>query len=153
MTTYLPIASADHDADCCDDTTDCCRTAGPALPVERATEVAALFKALGDPARVRLLATIATSATGEVCICDLTGPFDLTQPTLSHHLRTLTTAGLVAREQRGRWAYFSLTPDARDLVGAAVRAALPAGETPSGTDPDPATGTPQTPAATPETLS
>jgi len=69
-----------------------------------------LFRALGDPARVRLLNLL--SARAEVCVCELTEPLGLSQPTVSHHLKTLTDAGLLGREQRGRWAYFSIKPDA-----------------------------------------
>ncbi len=119
MTTFLPIASTAEAG-------SCCGTAGSGPTPGRAADVAATFKALSDPTRVRLVAAIAASTAGEVCICDLTEPFDLSQPTLSHHMRILIEAGLVAREQRGRWAYFSLRPDARDQLGDAVAALLPA---------------------------
>lgn len=77
----------------------------------RAEQVAKVFKALGDPTRVRLLAMIAESPSGEMCMCDLTGPVGLSQPTVSHHMKLLVEAGLATREQRGRWAYFQAVTD------------------------------------------
>lgn len=89
----------------------CCAPIGaPKLSDAEAEATAALFRALGDPARVRLLNILA--GCGEVCGCELTEPLGLSQPTVSHHLKTLTNAGLLGREQRGRWAYFSIKPDA-----------------------------------------
>lgn len=80
---------------------------------------AALFKALADPHRVRIVNLLATRAE-PICVCDLTGPLGLSQPTVSHHLKTLRAAGLVHREQRGTWAYYALDHDAmqrlRDVV-------------------------------------
>lgn len=76
---------------------------------QHAAELAKVFKALGDPARVKLLSLIAASESGEMCVCDLTGPVGLSQPTVSHHMKLLVEAGLVAREQRGKWAYYSPT--------------------------------------------
>lgn len=81
-----------------------------ALGEGEAREIASIFKALGDPTRVRLLSLIAGSPGGEACVCDLTEPVGLAQPTVSHHLKTLVDAGLLAREQRGRWAYYAITP-------------------------------------------
>ncbi len=75
-----------------------------------ADRLARVFKALGDPARVRLISLIAAGTDGEACICDLTGPVGLSQPTVSHHMRLLVEAGLVTRTQRGRWAYFRVAP-------------------------------------------
>ena len=77
-----------------------------------AEAVARTFKALGDPTRVRILSIVASHADQEACVCDLQEPLELSQPTVSHHLKKLTEAGLVQREQRGRWAYFSLQRDA-----------------------------------------
>jgi ArsR family transcriptional regulator len=90
---------------------ECCPT-GLARPLDRgsAEELARLFKAVSDPARLQLLALIRASDAGEVCACDLTAPLGLSQPTVSHHLKILTEAGLIAREQRGTWAWFSLVP-------------------------------------------
>ena len=70
------------------------------------------FKALGDPVRLRLVSLIASHAGGEVCVCDLTGAFDLTSPTISHHLRVLREAGVVDCERRGTWVYYWLVPGA-----------------------------------------
>jgi ArsR family transcriptional regulator len=89
----------------------CAPLASSALSDEEAAATAELFKALGDPARVRLVNLIATN-DGAVCQCDLIGPLGLSQPTVSHHMRKLVDAGLVEREQRGKWAYFSLKRDA-----------------------------------------
>ena len=96
----------------------CCAPLGaPALHEEEALATAELFKALGDPARVRIVNLLATSAE-PVCACDLYEPLGLTQPTVSHHLKKLTDAGLLAREQRGKWAYFSLERDAVEKLAA-----------------------------------
>src|SRR5436305_5453858 len=98
----------------------CCRPlAADALSEREAEAAAQLFKALGDPARVRILNLLATS--GEpVCVCNLTGPLELSQPTVSHHLKKLTDAGLLHREQRGVWAYYSIDPDAVGQLRAIV---------------------------------
>lgn len=89
----------------------CAPLAASTLTDEEATATAQLFKALGDPARVRLVNLLATSG-GAVCMCDLIEPVGLSQPTVSHHMKKLVDAGLVEREQRGKWAYFSLKRDA-----------------------------------------
>ncbi len=83
-------------------------------PIERADaeRLAGVLKALADPARLRLLSLIQSATDGEACVCDLTAPLGLSQPTVSHHLKKLLDAGLVEREQRGRWAYFSVNPEA-----------------------------------------
>jgi len=83
-------------------------------PIERAdaARLAAVLKALADPARLRLLSLIQSSPDGEACVCDLTAPLGLSQPTVSHHLRILTEAGLLERDKRGVWAYYSLVPSA-----------------------------------------
>ncbi len=71
-----------------------------------AERLAHVFKALGDPTRVRLLSLIAAAEDGEACVCDLIEPVGLSQPTVSHHMKLLVDAGLVTREQRGKWAYY-----------------------------------------------
>lgn len=91
------------------------------LTVDDAERVARVFKALGDPTRVRLLSLIAAGEGGEACICDLTEPVGLSQGTVSHHMKLLADAGLVTREQRGKWAYFALDRDAMDAAAAALR--------------------------------
>jgi ArsR family transcriptional regulator len=97
----------------------CAPLAAPALTEEQASATADLFKALGDPARVRIVNLIATNG-GPVCVCDLIEPLGLSQPTVSHHLKKLTSAGVLEREQRGKWAYFSLTPDVVETLAAVV---------------------------------
>jgi len=89
----------------------------PVLDEAEAVATAELFKTLGDPARVRIVNVIARSSAA-VCACELYEPLGLSQPTVSHHLKKLVDAGLLAREQRGRWAYFSLQPDAVEKLAA-----------------------------------
>jgi len=97
----------------------CAPLAASTLSDEEAAATAELFKALGDPARVRILNLIALSG-GEVCACDLNQPVGLAQPTVSHHLKKLVDVGLLEREQRGKWAYFSLRREAVEkLAGVA----------------------------------
>jgi ArsR family transcriptional regulator len=88
--------------------------AAPSLSDDEADATAALFRALGDPARVRLINILATSGT--VCVCDLQAPLGLSQPTVSHHLKKLADAGLIEREQRGRWAYYSIADEAMERL-------------------------------------
>jgi ArsR family transcriptional regulator len=89
----------------------CAPLAAPVLSDDEADATAELFKALADPARVRAVNLLATSDE-PVCICNLVEPLGLSQPTVSHHMKKLLDAGLVDREQRGKWAYFSLRRDA-----------------------------------------
>jgi len=102
------------------DTTECCAAPGDALTVEEADAIARTFKALGDPTRVRLLSLIAASRGGEACICDLTEPVGLSQPTVSHHMKLLVDAGLATREQRGRWAYFRVVTETLEQAANAL---------------------------------
>ena len=83
-----------------------------------ARSLAGAFKALSDPVRLRLLSLIASFEGGEACVCDLTGPFDVSQPTISHHLRVLREAGLIDCERRGTWVYYWVLPDALGRLGA-----------------------------------
>ncbi|MGB9376216.1 MAG: metalloregulator ArsR/SmtB family transcription factor [Mycobacteriales bacterium] len=76
------------------------------LSAGQATELAGAFKALGDPIRLRLLSLIASHAGGEACVCELTGEFDVSQPTISHHLKVLREAGLLSSQRRGTWVYY-----------------------------------------------
>ncbi len=85
-----------------------------------AERLARSFKALGDPTRVRLLSLIAASQGGEACICDMTEVVGLSQPTVSHHMRQLVDAGLVTREQRGKWAYYAIVSDALNALGGSL---------------------------------
>jgi ArsR family transcriptional regulator len=99
--------------------TCCGPLAAPRLSDGQAAATAGLFKALADPARVRIVNMLATSDE-PVCICHLIEPLGLSQPTVSHHVKKLTDAGLLEREQRGKWAYLSLRPDAVDTLAAVV---------------------------------
>jgi ArsR family transcriptional regulator, arsenate/arsenite/antimonite-responsive transcriptional repressor len=91
-----------------------------ALDEEQATELAAAFKLLSDPVRLRLLSIVATAESGEVCACDLTEPLGRSQPTISHHLTALTEAGLLSREKRGRWAWFRVVPERLEVLREAL---------------------------------
>ena len=90
------------------------------LSAEQASQVAPLLRALADPVRLRLLSLIASHPGGEACVCDLTEAFDLTQPTISHHLKVLHEAGLVAREKRGVWVYYRALTEALAALGALI---------------------------------
>ena len=95
----------------------CAPLAAPALDEREAAATAELFRALADPARVRIVNTLAKR--GEpVCACEFEPALGLSQPTVSHHLKRLTEAGLLEREQRGKWAYFSLKRDAVETLAA-----------------------------------
>ncbi|NHD15599.1 MULTISPECIES: metalloregulator ArsR/SmtB family transcription factor [unclassified Actinopolyspora] len=76
------------------------------LDEQQSTNLARVFKAIGDPARLRLLSLIASHAGGEACVCDLTGAFDLSGPTISHHLKVLREAGVIDGQRRGTWVYY-----------------------------------------------
>ena len=95
----------------------CAPLASPVLDEEEALATAELFKALADPARVRIVNTLATNAE-PVCACEFEPALGLSQPTVSHHLKKLLDAGLLEREQRGKWAYFSLKRDAVERLAA-----------------------------------
>lgn len=114
MTTLLPLTTAA--ASCCSSVAD------GAIDAATAERIARVFKALADPTRVRLLSLIAATETGEACVCDLTEPVGLSQPTVSHHMKQLVDAGLAAREQRGRWAYYRVVDGA---LAAAARTLVP----------------------------
>lgn len=101
---------------------ECCSSVtGGALAIEDAEQLARMFKALGDPTRVRLLSLIAAAPEREACICDLIEPVGLTQPTVSHHMKQLVDAGIVVREQRGRWAFYRLVEDTLTALSGALR--------------------------------
>ncbi|MFC0037323.1 ArsR/SmtB family transcription factor [Actinomadura rayongensis] len=96
-----------------DVTARCCAPlSGPVMDEAEAADLAKVFKALSDPVRLRLLNLIASHEGGEACVCDLTGPFDLTAPTISHHLKVLRQAGLIEGERRGTWVYYRPIPAA-----------------------------------------
>jgi ArsR family transcriptional regulator, arsenate/arsenite/antimonite-responsive transcriptional repressor len=87
-----------------------------AISATDAEAVARTFKALGDPARVRILSIVASHVDQEACVCDLQEPLDLSQPTVSHHLKILMDAGFLTRSKRGTWAYYALVPGSLDSV-------------------------------------
>lgn len=102
-------------------TVACCQplTAQP-LTEEQAESIAPLLKAVADPVRLRLLSLVASHADGEACVCDLNDAFDLSQPTISHHLKVLHEAGLLDRAKRGTWVYYSINRDALNSIGALI---------------------------------
>ncbi|MBD7951678.1 helix-turn-helix transcriptional regulator [Oerskovia sp. Sa4CUA1] len=106
-TTDLPLAPAGTAGTAC-----CAPLVRQAADPQTARDLARTFKALADPTRVQLLSIVASHDGGEACVCDLTEPVGLSQPTVSHHLKILVDAGVLTREQRGRWAYYSLIPGA-----------------------------------------
>jgi ArsR family transcriptional regulator len=90
------------------------------LSAEQAGQVAPLLKALADPVRLRLMSLVASHEGGEACVCDLNDAFDLSQPTISHHLKVLHDAGLLDREKRGVWVYYRARADALASLGALI---------------------------------
>ena len=94
-------------------TADCCTPAtGTALSEPQAVALARVFKALADPVRLRLLSMIAGAEGGEACVCELTVGFDVSGPTISHHLKVLREAGLIEGDRRGTWIYYRAVPTA-----------------------------------------
>ena len=94
------------------DVAECCAPlACEPLPAAGAEELAALFKAVADPVRLRLLSLIACHPGGESCVCDLTPAFDMTAPSISYHLKILREAGLISSERRGTWVYYRVIPE------------------------------------------
>ncbi|MFF0312210.1 metalloregulator ArsR/SmtB family transcription factor [Streptosporangium sp. NPDC004379] len=119
-------------------TTPCCAPiAREPLGEADAVELATLLKAVADPVRLRLLSMIGSHAGGEACVCDLTGVFDLTAPTISHHLKVLRTAGLIDGERRGTWVYYRIIPETVNKLGALF---APLTDSAPGPDPQPAAG-------------
>jgi len=94
-----------------------------ALSEPEAEDLAAAFKVLADPARLRLLSMVANADSAEACVCDLVEPIGRSQPTVSHHLSVLADAGLVTREKRGRWAYYRVVPERLAVLRDALSAA------------------------------
>jgi ArsR family transcriptional regulator len=117
--TSVRIIQATDDADCA--TELCCPAmVGSPLSETDAEEMATLLKALADPVRLRLVSMVAASATGEICACDLPDTLGRSQATVSHHLGQLVKAGILAREQRGKWAWFRIRTEQFDTVRAAL---------------------------------
>ena len=93
---------------------------GPALTAAQAETLAGVFKALADPVRLRLLSMIAGAEGGEACVCELTVGFDVSGPTISHHLRVLRESGLIEGDRRGTWIYYRVLPGALEAAAAAL---------------------------------
>lgn len=100
----LTLTDITADASCCPPITE------HRIPAETAAILAPAFKALGDPVRLQLMSMIASAPEGEICVCELTPAFELSGPTISHHLKTLREAGLVDAERRGTWVYYRARP-------------------------------------------
>jgi ArsR family transcriptional regulator, arsenate/arsenite/antimonite-responsive transcriptional repressor len=107
LTATLPVISC------------CAPLATPAISQEEAEATATLFHALADPTRVKIINLLARN-DGPVCVCEFTPAVGLSQPTVSHHLKKLTDAGLLEREQRGKWAYYSLSGEALERLASLV---------------------------------
>ncbi|MGI5243151.1 ArsR/SmtB family transcription factor [Dactylosporangium sp. CA-139066] len=108
----LPLTDLNADTPCCSP------IAQQRIPAATAAVLAPAFKALGDPVRLQLMSMIASAPDGEICVCDLTPAFELSGPTISHHLKTLREAGLVDADRRGTWVYYRARPGIlRQLAG------------------------------------
>jgi|SRR5690625_719780 len=94
----------------------CCSLTGGLLDAEQAERFAGMLKALADPTRLRLLSHVTAQGCQDVCACDLTDELGITQPTVSHHMKKLVDAGLIVRHQRGKWAHYSVVPEAFDQL-------------------------------------
>jgi ArsR family transcriptional regulator, arsenate/arsenite/antimonite-responsive transcriptional repressor len=99
-----------------------CQALGAAaLGEPQAVELATMFKALGDPVRLRLLSLIASHPGGQACVCEISGTFDVSQPTISHHLKLLRSAGLLDCQRRGTWVYYWVIPAALQQLSSVLR--------------------------------
>lgn len=107
----VQATAADQCAPATTGTEYCSLSAGP-MTADDAQRLAGRLKALSDPTRLRLLSHVAAQGCGAVCVCDLTAVVDISQPTVSHHMKKLVDAGLLTREQRGKWAHYSVVPEA-----------------------------------------
>jgi ArsR family transcriptional regulator, arsenate/arsenite/antimonite-responsive transcriptional repressor len=114
MSNSLTAASAAETAACCSPLTR------QPLTMEQAVQIAPLLKALADPVRLRLLSLVASHEGGEACICELNDAFDLSQPTISHHMKVLYDTGLVSRDKRGVWVYYQIRPQALASLGTLI---------------------------------
>jgi ArsR family transcriptional regulator len=121
----LPVIEADQ-GQCC------APLACEPLPEAGADELAALFKAVADPVRLRLLSLIACHEGGESCVCDLLDAFDMTAPSVSYHLKILREAGLITSERRGTWVYYRIRPDVMARMSAVLMPPLGAAAEPAG---------------------
>ena len=111
VTISSPPATATTDALAC-----CAPLARQPMSEQDAQQVAPLLKALADPVRLRLMSMVLSHEGGEACVCDLNDAFDLSQPTISHHLKVLHEAGLLDREKRGVWVYYQARPEAMEAM-------------------------------------
>ena len=103
------------------ETAACCSPLATApLTMEQAEHVAPLLKALADPVRLRLMSLVASHEGGEACVCELNDAFELSQPTISHHMKVLHEAGLVDRDKRGVWVYYQIRPQALASLAALI---------------------------------
>lgn len=116
----LPVVAIDAPTGAC-----CAPLSQAAITTADAAELAPGFKALGDPVRLRLMSMIASAPSGETCVCDLTPAFDLSGPTISHHLKVLREAGLVDCERRGTWVYYWPVPAKLAALSALLGLAAP----------------------------
>ena len=119
----LGLTAAPGCGDCSPDAAEaecCAPLACEPLPEAGAQELAVLFKAVADPARLRLLSLIACHEGGESCVCDLTGAFDMTAPSVSYHLKILREAGLISSERRGTWVYYRVNPEVMARMSAVL---------------------------------
>ncbi len=114
----LPLAESVDSAGAC-----CSPIAEAPLEAGQAADLARMFKALGDPVRLRILSRITSAAEGEICVCDITADdFDVSGPTISHHLRVLREAGLIEGERRGTWVYYRPVPDSLKRIAGLLKA-------------------------------
>ncbi len=114
MSKSLPVLSPAQTVACCSP------LAQEPMSQEQADSVAPLLKALADPVRLRLMSLVASHEGGEACVCDLTGAFDLSQPTISHHLKVLHECGLLDRDKRGVWVYYRARTEALAQLAALI---------------------------------
>ena len=114
----VPLVEPGESAGAC-----CSPIAEAPLDAGQATDMARMFKALGDPVRLRILSRITSAAEGEICVCDITGDdFEVSGPTISHHLRVLRETGLIEGERRGTWVYYRPVPDRLKVLAAVLQA-------------------------------
>jgi ArsR family transcriptional regulator, arsenate/arsenite/antimonite-responsive transcriptional repressor len=120
MPKQLPLVAPDNMEACC------APLAREPLTAAQAADLSRLFKAMADPVRLRLLSLIASHEGGEACVCDLTGAFDLTAPTISHHLKVLRESGLITGERRGTWVYYRVHPEVLTRLSTVLRSDMSA---------------------------
>src|ERR1700744_2497878 len=122
---YMPNSLTVLDPDPVETVACCAPLSAQPLSAEQAEQVAPLLKALADPVRLRLLSLVASHEGGEACICDLNDAFDLSQPTISHHMKVLHEAGLVDRDKRGVWVYYRIRPQALASLATLIGCPVP----------------------------